>query len=151
MKYSFNYLDEKTLACLYKALVRPHLEYGNVIWSPYLKKLSRSIECVQRRATKLLHKIKHKSYTERMKALKLPSLCYRRKRGDMIQVFKIFKEIDDVDANQFFEICNNPTRGHQFKLNKQRYNTKIRENYFSNRVLDMWNKSPTGGSRSPNP
>ena len=37
---------------LYKTLVRPHLEYASVIWSPYLKKDTISIENVQSRTTK---------------------------------------------------------------------------------------------------
>jgi len=35
IKKIFSYLDEDTLPRLYKALVRPHLEYGNIIWHPY--------------------------------------------------------------------------------------------------------------------
>ena len=38
IKHTFSCLDETTIPWLYKALVRPHLEYGNVIWSPYTKK-----------------------------------------------------------------------------------------------------------------
>ena len=34
---SFVNLDEFTLPLLYKTLVRPHLEYGNVIWGPHFK------------------------------------------------------------------------------------------------------------------
>ena len=37
-----------TKLALYKSLVRPHLEYGNVIWSPQLKRQSVAIEKVQR-------------------------------------------------------------------------------------------------------
>jgi len=38
------------------------------------------------RATKLVTSIKHLPYAERLKALQLPTLKYRRYRGDMIEV-----------------------------------------------------------------
>ena len=52
IKKSFNTLNRKTLPILYKALVRPHLEYANVVWGPnYIGDCDR-MERVQRRATK---------------------------------------------------------------------------------------------------
>ena len=38
------------------------------------------------RATKLIQEIKHLSYIDRLKNLNLPTLLYRRLRGDMIMV-----------------------------------------------------------------
>ena len=37
----------QTVVSLYNALVRPHLEYCSLVWSPYLKKDILSIERVQ--------------------------------------------------------------------------------------------------------
>jgi hypothetical protein len=42
IRRSFTYLDNATFALLFKALVRPHLEYAAPIWNPHLKKRSRS-------------------------------------------------------------------------------------------------------------
>jgi len=48
------------------------------------------IEKVQKRTyTKLIISLKHLTYTERLKQLQLPTLKYRRLRGDMIEVFKM--------------------------------------------------------------
>ena len=44
-----------------------------------------------------LRKIYQKRYKERLIALDLPTLAYRRKRGEMIMVFKIMKA--SVDLN----------------------------------------------------
>ena len=76
---------------LYVRLVRPHLEYVNPVWNPYLKKHIDMIENIQRRATKLpvIPGLSDLSYEDRLRRLKLPSLSYRRSRGDMIEVYKI--------------------------------------------------------------
>ena len=81
--------DEITIPRLFKSLVRPLLEYGNLIWCPRWKKDRIEVEKVQRRATKLIQSIKHLPYEERLRHLKLPILHHRRRRGDMIQVYKI--------------------------------------------------------------
>ena len=65
-------------------MVRPHLEYGNIVWGPHLKGDMKAIERVQKRATRMIPALKVLRYTERLKALDLPSLEYQRKRGDMI-------------------------------------------------------------------
>jgi len=68
-------------------MVSPHLEYANSVWCPYKKGDIESIEKVQKRATKLVICLKHLPYVERLKQLKLPTLKYRRLRGDMIRGF----------------------------------------------------------------
>ena len=35
IKRSYTFLDKESLLCLYKAMVRPILEYGVTVWSPY--------------------------------------------------------------------------------------------------------------------
>ena len=44
LKKSFVLFDEVTLPLLYKSLVRPHLEYGNVIWGPFYKGDIKAVE-----------------------------------------------------------------------------------------------------------
>ena len=41
------------------------------------------------------------SYPERLRKLKLPTLSYRRLRGDLIEVYKIVHDIYDPDAIKF--------------------------------------------------
>ena len=65
---------------LYKALVRPHVEYANLIWSPYKKGDIETIEKVQKRATKLVISLKKSPYKERLLQLNLHTLKYRRLR-----------------------------------------------------------------------
>ena len=55
IKRTFSYFNKDTFLKIYKAMVRPYLEYGNVIWYPRLKRQSIAIERVQRKTAKLLH------------------------------------------------------------------------------------------------
>ena len=102
IKRTFQYLDKHTFLKLFKAFVRPHLEYANVIWNPYLKRQSKMIENVQRRGTRLLIECKNMTYEERLQFLQLHSLKGRRIRGDLIQVFKIMNGLDNVSVETFF-------------------------------------------------
>ena len=66
---------------LFIGLVRPILEYGNPVWCPMLRKDIDSIEKIQRNFTKRISGLNNLPYTDRLKALNLPSLEYRRKRA----------------------------------------------------------------------
>jgi hypothetical protein len=65
------------------------------IWSPYKKKDIETIENVQKRATRMLPQMKNLNYEERLKLLKMPTLKFRRMRGDMIEAFKILTRLYD--------------------------------------------------------
>ena len=53
IRRNITYKDESLIVPLYKAIVRPHLEYCIQAWSPYLRKDIDMLEKIQRRATKL--------------------------------------------------------------------------------------------------
>ena len=142
IRRTFDHLTEKMFVQLFKSLVRPLLEYGHSIWQPDQIGLCREIERVQKRATKLLSHLKEKPYSERLKALKLPSLEHRRKRGDMIEVFKYVNNFYDVKSPKLSKAKNEQLRGNSKKLEKTRCNTSIRLNYFSNRCINDWNNLP---------
>ena len=74
-------------------------------------RLSQYIENLQRRATKIVPEIKDLSYEERLRELNLPTLEYRRRREDLIQMFKILHGIDDIDSSKFVTLNENTTRG----------------------------------------
>ena len=78
------------LPILYKSLVRPLLEYGNLISGPFYILDQRLVENVQPRATRLVPGIGHLSYIDRLRTLHIPSLAYRRKRGDMLLLYQMF-------------------------------------------------------------
>ena len=57
--------------------VRPHLEYGNVVWHSYLNKDMQLLEGVQQRATRMVPGLSKLYYKQRLKLMDLPSLFYR--------------------------------------------------------------------------
>ena len=143
--------DKDTIPTLYKAMVRPHLEYGNAIWGPFYQGDKDSLESVQRRATKLIDGFQDKSYSERLRLLELPSLGYRRKRGDMIWMFKIMNGIVRIDASNLFERAKRPSpRFHAQTVFKRHATKSARSNSFSQRCINDWNNLPNFVIESPN-
>ena len=86
------------------------------------------------------------SYEERLKALKLPSLTYRRMRGDLIETYKILHQIYDpiTTKNLFTKIPDTSiTRKHNsLNITKVRSNKNKYKNFFTNRVNNIWNNLP---------
>jgi len=56
--------EHKCFNLLYKALVRPYLEYGVTTWFRYKVKDIETIESVQTRTTKQVKLIRHLNYSE---------------------------------------------------------------------------------------
>ena len=105
---------EKELIPLYKTIVRSHLEYCIQTWRPYRKKYFNMLERVQRRATKIIQKLRNISYEMRLKECDLTTLETRRLRGDKIEVFKILNGYENIDRNIVFTVKEErKTRGHE--------------------------------------
>ena len=151
IRRTYQHLDCDTLRTLYTALVRPKLEYGNVVWSPRLQSHIDELEKVQRRATKLVSSLKDKSYEDRLIALKLPSLAYRRMRGDAIETYKFTHGKYNVSPLPFELVDENiqPTRNNGFKITKERCTSRARKDFFGNRVVNPWNALPSEVVQAP--
>ena len=131
---------------LYKSLIRPQLEYANQVWSPRLAKHITMIENVQRRATKLVPELSELTYEERLKELELPTLAYRRLRGDLIKVYKIMsgKCDSEVCLNLINRRVDERSSGHPLRIFKERPNLDLRKYGFPHRVVDFWNRRRMG-------
>ena len=77
IKRNFEYINKDAFEVLYM-LMRQQLEYAVHLWSPYQIGLREKLEWTQRRATKLVRNIKHKSYEERLSTLNMMSTFDRR-------------------------------------------------------------------------
>ena len=145
IRRSFTYLDCELMRLLFTALVRPHLEYGNVVWHPYLQKDIQMLERVQHRATRMVPGLAKQQYEDRLKRMNLPSLVYRRARGDLIEVFKYMHGIYNCDSSQILpghRTRGPTTRGHSWKLEKRDSKGHLRSNVLGYRVVNLWNSLP---------
>ena len=149
IKRTFTYMNKGIFTKLYKALVRSHLEYGNVIWNPYLKRQSILVERVQRRATKIVPECKDMNYPQRLKHLKLFSLKGRRLRGDLIQMYKIFHDLDEVDKGILPMANYEGTRNQGNKLYRRYSKNNMRKHTFTNRIVEEWNSLPKEVKEAP--
>ena len=91
IRRSFINKDVDIILPLYKSLVRPRLKYCVQAWSPFQRKDIELFEKVQTRATRMIDGFADKDYNDRLKELSLTTLEMRRKRGDLIEAFKIIK------------------------------------------------------------
>ena len=121
---------------LYTSYVRAHLELNIQALPPNLLKDSRTLERVQRRATKRVKGLTTKSYSDRLKELNLFSLAFRRIRGDMILTHRILND------------PSHPNRG-LLKLQQPLVKTKQRSAAFSVRVPFIWNRLPKAVVEAP--
>ena len=84
---------------------------------------------------------------ERLKKLKLPTIAYRRIRGEMIATYKIINEKYDPEASSFLKLLSSSgnkfnRRNNSNKIVQHRFKTSLRKNSFAIRVEKVWNKLP---------
>ena len=130
---------------LFKSLVRPIVEYGNSIWSPYLRKHIDCIEKIQRNFTRKIYGMNGIDYCDRLRLLNLHSLEFRRVRGDLIETYKILHGVYDPNTTaRLFNLSNSDfTTGHNLKLIKPSCNTRTFHQFFTNRTISLWNSLPS--------
>ncbi|XP_069128754.1 uncharacterized protein [Argopecten irradians] len=113
------------------------------------------LEAVQRRATKSLPGMGNLTYPERLRILKLPTLSYRRARGDMIELYKMINGIYDKEACTFIQLWKDvaerhSNRGNSKMLFPQQAKTQLRSNAFKIRTVKLWNSLPESVVSAPN-
>ncbi|MEL7307906.1 MAG: reverse transcriptase family protein, partial [Pseudomonadota bacterium] len=150
IKLCFKHLDVSVLVRLYKAFVRPVLEYCSVAWCPYYVKDIDALEKVQRRMSRILPQLRQMDYEERLSHLRISSLKLRRLRYDLLCAFKIVNNDVNLSFENFFTFSHSvdsersvSTRGtseRSFYVRHCRLN--VRKFWFSQRVIPFWNALP---------
>jgi len=101
----------KSLITLYKAIVRPLLEYASPIWSPSVDKYIDELEKVQKKLVKYLcyknHIIYHrKDYFSLCVKFDIEPLVLRRLKNDMLNIHKI---INNANSTELLEMISPST------------------------------------------
>jgi hypothetical protein len=101
------------------------------------------LESVQCKFTKTIDCLRSSGYKELLINLGLDSLQCRRVEFDLIFCFKLLYGLVDVNTNDFVVLShNNNVRGNQYKLVKPIATSTCDANFFSNRIINIWNSLP---------
>ena len=107
IRRTITYKEKQLIVPLYKAIVRPHLEYCFQAWRPYREKDTDKLETIQRRATKMIPELRYFSYESRLLQCGLTTLETRRLRADQIKVMRMLigicsskKAVEPEDTKQ---------------------------------------------------
>jgi len=147
LRRTFRFLTPTLFRPLYRAIVRSQLENAASTWSPHKQQDIDKLESVQMRATKMLPGFKTRSYEERLVALNLTTLKYRRIRGDMINVYKIMsgKHMRSLCPKMRTKMEATGRGGrNSLALHQERCTKDVRKHYFTYRVVAVWNTLPDG-------
>ena len=151
LKRTFQHWTIESFRILYCTYVRPHLEYCSAAWGPFSLEDIRALEAVQNRATKLVPCLRPMPAEERCKELRILSLVDRRRRGDLIQFYKIYNGINQVNWSKTPSLAPalaqpgpaSGLRGTAHRLEAPKINNcSAREQFLSNRVAADWSILP---------
>ena len=138
IRRNFVFLDLATLRTLYKAFVRPYLEYAQVAWSPSTSGLISKLENVQKRALNLVPELQGLSYDEQLRRAKLTTLAFRRYRGDLIEAWKHINVYDRAVLPPSLKQSSH----HPERLMQTHSRSPLCSRLFYQRVQEAWNALP---------
>ena len=146
IRHTFKFMNPSIFKAIYPGIVRSHMEYAVQAWSPHLKKDIKTLEKVQRRACNIVPELRGESYDRQLFLLGLTSLEERRRRGDLIEVFKIMHGYENLERSKFFllesEVHGYSTRRHGLSIKTPDTITTRRKKFFDIRIINDWNKLP---------
>ena len=143
LKRNFRKFNLRNFLLFYKSLVHPLLEHNASVWFLLYVMGKFRIEKVQRRTSRMIPYLQHLPYKKRLLRLGTPSLNFTKRRGDLINVFRIIKHIDGLYFDSFFEYSHyHTTRQHLYKLYPPKSNKKIGQCSFSSGIVLPWNSIP---------
>jgi hypothetical protein len=151
IRKTFLYIDAKMLRILYLTFIRPVIEFAVPVWSPSLKGDIDEIERIQHRVTRLIPAFKKIPYEERLEKLRITTLETRRKRGDLIQLFKIFNNYEKVNLiNKPKFVPSGRTQENNMRYLRETTKSDTRHNFLTNRSANLWNNLSNKATHSEN-
>ena len=97
--------------------------------------------------------MKNLDCTERLKRLDLTRLKQRRKRGDLIQIYKMINLLEKIELVNGINFASSAfgLRGHNLKFRRELIkNFSPQCNFLTNRVVNDWNNLPVGVVKAKN-
>ena len=93
---------------------------------------------------RLLSYLRNVSYRDRLNQLELHTLELHRLHLDLLFCNKIVFSLVSVNFTDFFQFSvTSSTRGHKYKLFKTRCTSSLRQKFFVDRVINVWNALPS--------
>ena len=97
IKRNITYKEKRIIIPLYKAIVRPYLEYCIQAWRPHRKKDIDTLDRIQRRETKMIPELRYLSYDERLVECGLTTQNPLRLRDQIDMFFSHSRKIIELD------------------------------------------------------
>ena len=141
----FRCRNREFLIKMYTTFVRSKLEYVTEIWNPFQIGDIDRIERVQRSFTRRIPGLVGLSYVERLTEIQLEFLEHRRTVRDLVFVYKMLFGLVAVSFSDFFEFTSRSglRKNHNYCLKWNRANKEILNNFFSIRIVPVWNALPS--------
>ena len=138
-----------TIKCnMYKAMVRPIMEYASSVWDPHTCVNINQLEAVQRSATRMCYKdfSRFSSVSTMLTDLNLPTLQSRRKKLKLQMLYKIIHRLADIPDDCLTPVPSFLRSGYFNQLN-----TRVDSFIFSffPSVIKLWNNLPQNIVNAP--
>jgi len=129
---------------LYTSLVRSHLEFATVVWSPTTLSNLKLLESVQRRATKFILNDKYTDYNTRLTQCNLLPLSYRREYIDVMFTHKAAGGVFGENIKGILPTTDPNLRRarHANTFTMPMIRTESFSHFYTNRIVAIWNNLP---------
>ena len=142
-----NSVNSSVKSIFYTSLVRPHLEYGSIIWSVITKKNLKLLERVQRQATNYIIGNSGLDYKSRLKICDMLPLSYRR---EILDINFLYRSIHRNTLSIILDKIRFSGRRGKLLINDvnlgllliQNANSEIYKHFYTHRIVPLWNSVP---------